>query len=188
MKDIYFLRHPEIEKNGRYIGRTDVELSERGRKQVDEILSYFKEIPLETVISSPLKRCKALAEKIALQKDTGLIIDGELSEINFGLWEGLDYKEIMGKYPGEWEEYLARPTRFTFPEGDNVAHYIEKCIRCFDEYTKEYDGSLLFITHAGFIRSIISGVLYNDKERFFEINCSYASGYILNERGFLKIM
>jgi len=180
VRSIYLLRHPEIKGKGRYIGRTDAELSENGLKQAERIKAYFKDIKLDMVISSPLKRCRGVAEQIALQKDTRLIIEECLAEIDFGLWEALSYNEIEKEYREEWEEYMARPLLFTFPQGDNVVNYINKSAACFERYAGEFTGNILFVSHAGFIKSVISKIWYDDVRQFFNIDCSYASFYQLN--------
>lgn len=188
VKEIYLVRHPEIEKKGRYIGITDEDLSEIGMEQIDNIMKYFEDAYMDAVISSPLKRCILPAERLADRKNVPLVIDKRLCEINFGLWEGLNYKEIAKWYPEEWKEYMARPADFTFPGGDNVTEYIMGCIKSFKEYMEREKEIIVFMTHAGYIRSIISGLLLNNIESFFEVECRYASGYIINKRGFIKIM
>lgn len=188
VKETYLVRHPETEAKGRYIGITDADLSEKGRGQTDDIIKYFEKIYPDAVISSPLKRCVLPAKRLAGIKGVPLVIDKRLCEINFGLWEGLNYKEIAERYPGEWAEYMARPLDFTFPEGDNVSEYIRGCIETYKEYIEGKEETLVFITHAGYIRSIISGLLLDDNERFFEVECEYASGYLIKKEGFAKIM
>ena len=58
MITIYLIRHGETlwNKKGRYQGIADVELSEKGILQADKIEDYFRDIKLDAVISSPLKR------------------------------------------------------------------------------------------------------------------------------------
>ena len=55
MITLYLIRHGETEwnKSGRYQGSTDVALSAMGLKQAEKTKEYFKEIPLDGVISVP---------------------------------------------------------------------------------------------------------------------------------------
>ena len=67
MITLYLIRHGETEwnKSGRYQGSTDVALSAMGVAQAEKVASYFKDIPLDGVITSPLKRARITAEGIA---------------------------------------------------------------------------------------------------------------------------
>ncbi len=188
VKTVYLIRHPEIMTRGKYVGITDADLSEMGREQIKDITEYFKNVHLDAIISSPKKRCMLPAQKLSLAKNVLLNIDEDASEINFGLWEGLGYKEIMAGYPDEWDEYMAHPMDFTFPSGDNVSKYIHACVKDFEEIMSTGAGNIAFLTHAGYIRSVISMKFLRDKDRFFGIDCSYAAGYLIDERGFLKIL
>ena len=63
---IYLVRHGETTLNARecYYGRTDVCLSGRGRRQAEELRNFFGQIPLDAVVTSPLKRAVETAEII----------------------------------------------------------------------------------------------------------------------------
>ena len=63
---IYLVRHGETTLNARgcYYGRTDVCLSGRGRRQAEELRNFFGQVPLDAVVTSPLKRAAETAEII----------------------------------------------------------------------------------------------------------------------------
>ena len=54
MITLYLIRHGETEwnKSGRYQGSTDVALSDMGMAQAEKVASYFKDIPLDGVITA----------------------------------------------------------------------------------------------------------------------------------------
>ena len=60
MKTIYFIRHGQTKYNveGRFVGSTDLPLSEDGRKQIfnkwDSIKSHIER---DIIFTSPMKRC-----------------------------------------------------------------------------------------------------------------------------------
>ena len=62
MITLYLIRHGETEwnKSGRYQGSTDVALSDMGMAQAEKVASYFKDIPLDGVITSPLQRARIM--------------------------------------------------------------------------------------------------------------------------------
>ena len=61
---VYIIRSgaTKEETEGKYIGHTDVELSEEGRKQLENMRSELVYPPVGAVISSPLKRCTDTAD------------------------------------------------------------------------------------------------------------------------------
>lgn len=87
MTKIYLVRHAEALGNVRefFQGRTDCEVSERGEKQLECLAEHFKNIPIEAIYSSPLKRTLSTAAAVnkyhdlPIQKYEGLI---ELSLIH----------------------------------------------------------------------------------------------------------
>ena len=74
MITIYLIRHGETlwNKKGRYQGIADVELSEKGILQADKIEDYFRDIKLDAVISSPLKRAVRTGQGVAGSHDLRL--------------------------------------------------------------------------------------------------------------------
>ena len=57
--NIYLIRHGMIKENaqGKYIGHTDVDLSDEGRAELEELSENSVYPWVEAVISSPLRRC-----------------------------------------------------------------------------------------------------------------------------------
>ena len=56
--NFYFFRHGQTDWNleFRCQGHTDTDLNETGRKQAETLASFMKEIPLDVIYSSDLKR------------------------------------------------------------------------------------------------------------------------------------
>ena len=81
---VYIIRSgaTKEETEGKYIGHTDVELSEEGRKQLENMRSELVYPPVGAVISSPLKRCTDTAA--ILYPDNKCITIDSLIECNFG--------------------------------------------------------------------------------------------------------
>ena len=100
---IALIRHGESEANveGRWHGRTDGSLTEKGLRQGAELAARYDGIT--RIFSSPLERTRAtasaFAEPLGLPVD---VVDG-LIEIDFGSWEGLTTAEIGEQFPDEWD-------------------------------------------------------------------------------------
>src|SRR5262245_4016861 len=80
------LRHGACQGGYIYRGRTDVELSPEGWRQMEQALDTSG--GWQRVVTSPLLRCRIFAQHCAEQLRLPLAVIPELQEINFGTWEG----------------------------------------------------------------------------------------------------
>lgn len=108
---IYLIRHGETEWNKEEIfrGRRDIPLNENGKKQAEETGNYLKERKIETIFTSPLTRSKQTAEIIGEQIGASIITIGELTDMDFGIWEGLSLTEVMERFPEEYKIWKSTP-------------------------------------------------------------------------------
>jgi len=99
---IALIRHGESEANlmGRWHGRTDGPLSERGRSQAEALGARHPAV--SRVYTSPLRRARATAEAFAAHHHLPVGIRDDLIEIDFGAWEDLTFTEISQRHPEEW--------------------------------------------------------------------------------------
>jgi probable phosphoglycerate mutase len=90
--NILLVRHGETEWNreGRYQGRTDIPLSDTGKKQVAALGVRLAHVPVKIAYASPLSRAKTTAEAILAGRipETPMWLDAGLLEISHGGWEG----------------------------------------------------------------------------------------------------
>lgn len=90
-----FLRNGKTRANaeGIYIGRTDWPLSDAGRAELEEKYDMHSYPKVERVYSSPLTRALQSAE--ILFPDRELVICDELTEMDFGVFEGLSVEQLL---------------------------------------------------------------------------------------------
>lgn len=171
---IVLVRHGETEGNikGLYEGRSEVSISENGKKQALKLGELLKRYKFSKVYSSPQRRCKETLDIITekLNNEAQIIYDDKLREIDFGLWEGLDYKGIEELFPGEWSEFMTDFQRFTFPKGEKFEEFYCRSVE-FVEYLKleEIKGNILIVTHGGVIRAILSYLMSLGMKGFYSI-------------------
>jgi broad specificity phosphatase PhoE len=93
-------RHGETEwsRDGRHTGRTDVPLTEVGRRQAVRLGKMLAGRTFERVISSPLVRATETA-RLAGFGDR-LEIDEDLREWDYGIYEGRTSEDIAAEVPG----------------------------------------------------------------------------------------
>lgn len=195
---IYLVRHGETTLNARgcYYGRTDVGLSGRGRRQAEELRNFFGQVPLDAVVTSPLKRAAETAEIIlsgrgiagALEQEPagresagvanpagedsgrGTVAEGagrestteaikiyrdeRLCEQDFGIFEGLTYRELTKRYPEQLDAWNRDYFGYRIPEGESFLD-VRRRVELFFGDLKERaatagrESALLLVAHKG---------------------------------------
>ena len=172
--DLYLVRHPEVENHDKNVfnGSIDVDLSEKGYQQAEELFNYFKDRGIRFVFSSPMKRCMVLASKF--EGLCGVIVDERLKERRFGIFESLSWSEIEKVYQKEAEEFLNEPF-FYRPNGGESFYDVERRVNGFiDDVVKRLKGNALVVAHGGVNRVIIMRLLGMKRENVLRISQDYA--------------
>ena len=97
---LYIIRHGETEWNkmGKMQGKTDISLSEDGRKIEQKTADGLKNIKFDYIFSSPLERAYETACIIKGDRDIEIVKDERLIEVGFGLYEGTVVDERKGSF------------------------------------------------------------------------------------------
>ena len=113
---LWLVRHGETEwsLSGAHTSRTDIPLTDHGRKRAEELRGYLKGTEFAAVLVSPMQRARETCS-IAGFGDQAEIEDG-LKEWDYGVYEGKTTKEIRETEPG-WNVWTA-----TIRDGETVEH------------------------------------------------------------------
>lgn len=97
---IHLVRHGETEwsRSRRHTGRTDVALTDDGRRQAARLRPVLERLAVATVLSSPLLRARETAALTG--HGTGLVVDDRLREWDYGAAEGRTTEELQRETPG----------------------------------------------------------------------------------------
>lgn len=122
MTDIILCRHGETDWNrlGRYQGKTDIPLNERGREQARELGLTLRVESIDAVYSSTLARAYDTAREIARFHGLEVTRDPRLDEINQGVWEGLRRDEIVVEHAELHQRWLQYPPDLRIPKGETL--------------------------------------------------------------------
>lgn len=159
MLEIIFVRHGESEMNREslYCGWTDSFLTDKGVKQAEAVRKKLAGEEIKLIISSDLNRCFITAEIINKDHKKRIEKESSLKELNFGIWEGLSYDEIINKFPVEAKSWAEDFTNFKIPRGESLMEMHERVNNTFEKIINKYKkGKILIVTHGGVIRSILS--------------------------------
>jgi len=148
-------------KENRIYGRLDSEFTKKGYVQLEWLKRELACEQVDAVFSSPRPRALSVAKEVceALQLGTEDIqVRSELSEMDFGIFEGLTYEEAMERHPVEWESYCESYRNYKIPEGESFSEFEER-IEGFIESLEDEDITALIVTHGGVVQSIMTRLL-----------------------------
>ena len=155
---INFIRIVSIDDTlaGKYIGTTDAPLSDRGRMDLRKLDYEYKYPGTQVVFTSPLKRCTETA-KILYPEQNPLVIDN-LSECNFGEWEGKTADEL--KNDSDFEKWLAGDSSVKPPRGESNADFTRRVCKMFESIVeglmKTGTTESVIVTHGGVIMTLLA--------------------------------
>jgi len=157
---VILIRHAESEMRGRYLGRTDPPLSDRGRAQAAALARRLAEEPLSALYSSPLQRALDTAQAIAARHGLKANAVADLAELDFGAWDGLSYEEIERREPERLAGWLRDPVTKCPPGGESLVHLSQRVVAAAQAILARHPrGDVAIVTHGGPIRTLVCHAL-----------------------------
>ncbi|MEM8685057.1 MAG: alpha-ribazole phosphatase [Pseudomonadota bacterium] len=148
---LILIRHtrPAVGRDVCY-GRTDVDLDDNFEQEARRIATSLGRI--DVLATSPLSRCRRLAELIGQTHGVEPSIDPRLQEMDFGRWEGRKWSDIPRDQLDAWagDFFSARPHG-----GESVAMVRDRAIQAVRAY-RDLEQRCVLVTHAGFIRVVLA--------------------------------
>ena len=178
MTKLILVRHGTTlcNEGGVLSGLTDSKLSEKGKLQGKKLADYLKDENIDEIYTTSFSRTKDTVKKLAEIKNIQIKESNQLSEINFGDFEGLSFKMIEKEYEEEFQKMIKEGFEYKYPNGESlidtfnrVGNEIEKIIK------DNKDKTVLICTHGGTIRNIISYLLCRDYKYHWNFRVDNAS-------------
>jgi alpha-ribazole phosphatase len=173
---VILIRHGETEWSyqKRYCGFADIDLNEKGRMQARKLLERLSKEKTHKVYSSGMKRTVQCAKIVFKDMQAEELLD--LREINFGIFEGLTYKDIMEKYPQVYGEWLGSPLDIVIPRGESLKSLARRARKALRRILSQNSNKTVAVfTHGGPIRVILCDTLKLDLKEIWQIELELAS-------------
>ncbi|MDR6552012.1 histidine phosphatase family protein [Paenibacillus qinlingensis] len=187
MTRFYVMRHGESEWNrdGRYCGISEIPLSAGGMKQAEQAGEFLRAVKIDHVYASHLERAAQTAQPAAGHRKLRIRQDKRLSEIDFGLWEGLQLEEIKSRYSQEWQRWLDDPTEvLAGGTGESGQVVFDRMHHFFTEKAVEHPGEQILVTgHSTAIRIFIAGLLSMPLKAYRKLPTENAGIAVLDAKG-----
>jgi broad specificity phosphatase PhoE len=174
-RHIYLIRHGKPEFPGgvlRCIGSTDLPLSREGERQAQRLGTFFENIPLTAVYTSTLTRAVQTAEA-ATRGKLPVIRSDALRELDCGLWEGLTFEEIQGKYPLLYAKRGTDPEQFAPEGGERFDEGLARFRAGVEQALRASMGDIAVVAHASVNRLLICSLLGKPFREVYSISQPY---------------
>jgi broad specificity phosphatase PhoE len=99
---VYLLRHGRtvLNADGMLRGHSDVPLDAAGLLEASQLGKLFARVPLEVVVTSPLRRARATAEEVASATSLQMVVDARLVDRDYGPWTGMPENDVRARAGG----------------------------------------------------------------------------------------
>ncbi len=142
-------------------GWHDTPLSALGWRETVALAARLgRELPANTpIFSSPLQRCRKMAEAISSVSGGAVEIEPDLREISCGELEGLSIGEVQRRYPDLWAANLRQDNDyFRWPGGESYAEFRTRCLECLARLRRNSADPLIVVSHAGVISQVLGSL------------------------------
>jgi probable phosphomutase (TIGR03848 family) len=184
MTTVLLIRHGRTSANtaGVLVGRTSgIELDETGVQQVAELGNRLSGVPLQALVTSPLRRCRQTAHAVLSAQSDGclLAVEQALVECAYGDWTGRPLRELSKDKL--WSAVQHQPSAVRFPGGESMAEMSARAIgaiRGWDARLEaEYGPQAVWaaISHGDIVKAILADALGMHLDSFQRIVVDPAS-------------
>jgi len=152
---LYLARHAQTASSAidSFNGRGELPLTEHGREQARKLGERLSGVRFEAVVRSPLGRTRETAELIA--PGVPHVVMEELTEIDYGAWEGLTPEEARARDPRVYDAWLADPAAVAPPGGETavqVARRARAALRSIEKAFEKAGKPVLGVSHKATLR------------------------------------
>ena len=164
---VLLTRHPETVSNVKrfYSGRLDVGLTPEGEAQAKRAAHAIAAWKPERIFTSPLSRCRAVADAAAAELGIEAVVDERLVEIEFGAVEGLAVGKLAEHgftFPWPLVDGVSQPA-----EGAESFEELIVRARSFVDWVATLPGKTSCVSHGGLTRAFFAAVYDIPVERFW---------------------
>ena len=168
--DVYLIRHTRTATQpGLCYGQTDVPLADDFADALAKLTGKLPDsLSDAAVISSPLSRCRLLAERLS----GNVAIDERLSELNFGDWEGRLFDDVEPAALRHWTGHFVDVAP---PNGESFSDLHHRVGGFWRELLQQPYPQVGIVTHAGVIRALLAEVLKLPLANAFQLRIDLGS-------------
>jgi broad specificity phosphatase PhoE len=183
---LILVRHGETESNRERLalGREDVPLNERGRRQAAALTASLAGVPATAIYASPLRRAvetvRPLAEVLGLEVQ----VDDDLIEMAVGDLEGLSPQELSERYGDFLREWFSTQAgNLRMPGGESLQDVQDRAWAAIERLRARHpEETVVVVTHNFTIHAILCRALGLPLSSFRRLRHDLAAKAVLELR------
>ena len=179
--DVVLLRHgdtrlsPERRFSG--VGSADPSLSAAGVDQARRAAgsALLRGRAFTEVLTSPMSRCQQTARIVAEALGISVVVDRDLREMDFGLWEEMTFDEVQDRYPVDLERWKQSAMSPPTGSSETLAAVVDRMGTVAAGFASRYAGaSVLAVTHITPVKALVAHALGAPPTALFHMELSSA--------------
>jgi alpha-ribazole phosphatase len=177
--NILLIRHAETDMAGRFCGHSDPALNEAGERQALRLAEEISGLGMACIYSSDLRRAARTAAAIAQRTGIAVNYREGLREIDFGEWEGLDWRQIELRFPEEASLWIREFPLRSAPGGESYSAFtdrVEVTMATLLRKTTEVKAGI--VTHRGVMSYVLTKFFGFDEQEAWAQTASYGATVI----------
>ena len=158
MIELYMVRHCEAQGNIDRVfhGRTDSDITPKGREQLALLSARFADIHIDRIISSPLRRTLLTAEVVKGGRDIEIETDPRLIEISVSEWEGVPFAQMPVDFPKLNGHWTKTPWLMKSAGGESMEDVFARVSAALMEVAEQNEGkTVVVVSHGCAIRNML---------------------------------
>lgn len=153
VKNFYIFRHGQSSYNleGKIQGHANNSvLTDKGIDQAYATADYLKNKDIEVIISSPLRRAKQTGNIVSRVVQAPIQFDERLTEVNFGVAEGLHYTQAQEKFGETYQKWHSKDSSdqdIRFENGESKRQVRQRIFSALEQYAQSKYNNIAISGH-----------------------------------------
>jgi len=139
----------------RFRGRTDLPLDATGEAQAEAVARRLAAVRIAAIYASPLRRARQTVAPLADRLGLSVQSHEGLTDINYGLWQGLTHAEAATAYPELHRLWHTRPDRVRFPGGESLADVRDRLYALLDQLAEVHPGQTVVLVGHQIVNKVL---------------------------------
>lgn len=143
-------------------GQQDSPLTELGKAQAQAVAERLCDEAFDHIYSSDLQRVVDTAQPLAERTGHAIVLEPELRERRYGIFEGLNYADIEQQHSELYQRYLVErhDADFVIPEAETLRQLDARGVAIFQRLADRHPNERIVVfSHGGTLAAVLRSVL-----------------------------
>lgn len=144
-------------------GQEDVELSTLGMQQAEAVAAWCRQVvarePIDELWSSPLRRARETAERIATAIGLPVRVDEHLRELHAGVFQGHLWSDLEKRFPAEVALWRSGDVDYAIPGGESRGQLAARGRAVLESLAGRPVGGMIVVAHGGILTAALGSLV-----------------------------